>query len=244
MDMTKDFLNRVLELDAPNQIDYADRKFVDKTMTALPREITASALKTSTLTSVVDYIEGGTDSDALASPTGKFVLHVVDFDHVELYKELNIDKKRDNLISVDIDKCRFPFGQFMSVEQFIINLQSAFVQDESTKSLLEFVGSVKDDTSVQQEDDGVTQKVTAKTGISLSKTVKAPNPVYLAPFRTFTEIEQPQSAFVFRIKKDERSGVTAALYEADGDAWKHTAILSIKDYFATALAYQNVIILA
>lgn len=245
MDMTKDFLNRVLELDVPHEIDYSDRKFVDKTMTALPREITASALKTSTLTSVADYITSCADVTALANGApNRFVLHVVDFDHVELYKELNIDKKRDNLISVDIDKCRFPFGQFMSVEQFIINLQSAFVQDGNTKSLLEFVGFVKDDTSVQQEDDGVSQKVTAKAGISLAKTVKAPNPVYLAPFRTFTEIEQPQSAFVFRIRKDERSGVTAALYEADGDAWKHTAILSIKDYFAKALDGQEVIVLA
>ena len=241
MDMTKDFLNRVLELDAPNQIDYADRKFVDKTMTALPREITASALETSTLTSVVDYIKGKTDGE---TPQSRFVLHVANFNHVELYKELNIDKKRDNLISVETDKCRFPFGQFMSVEQFIINLQSAFVQDDSTKSLLEFVGSVKDDTSVQQEDDGVTQKVTAKTGISLSKTVKAPNPVYLAPFRTFSEIEQPQSAFVFRIRKDDSRGVTAALFEADGDAWKHEAILSIKDYFKKALDGEGVIILA
>jgi len=243
MDMTKEFLDGILELDTPHEIDYADRKFVDKAMTALPREITASALKTSTLTSVVDYIKNDTDSDALASPVGRFVLHVVGFDHVELYKELNIDKKRDNLISVDIDKCRFPFGQFMSVEQFIINLQSAFVQDDNTKTLLEFISSVKDDSSVTQEDDGVTQKVTAKAGISLARVTNAPNPINLRPYRTFTEIVQPESAFVFRMKKDDMRGITAALFEADGGTWKHDAILEIKDFLKSQLP-NDVIILA
>lgn len=253
MDMTRDFINKIQESVAPNEIDYQGRKYVDKTMTALPREITASPLKTETLTSVVDYIKSETDKLALTSifcdtesaPTvNRFVIHVADYNAVELYKELNADKKRDYLISASIEKCRFQFGQFMPIENFIINLQSAFVQDENTKSLLEFVGSVKDDTSVSQEDDGVTQKVTAKTGISLAKTVKAPNPVYLCPFRTFSEIEQPQSAFVFRIRKDERAGVTAALFGADGDAWKHEAILSVKSYLEEELDGQPVIILA
>jgi hypothetical protein len=244
MDMTRDFINKIQESAAPNEIDYQGRKYVDKGMTALPLDITASPLNTETLTSIVDYIKSNTDRNAIPIENGAFVIHVADYNAVELYKELNADKKRDHLISASIEKCRFQFGQFMPIENFIINLQSAFVQDENTKSLLEFVGSVKDDTSVSQEDDGITQKVTAKTGISIAKTVKAPNPVYLCPFRTFTEIEQPQSAFVFRVRKDERAGVTAALFGADGDAWKHEAILSVKSYLAEELDGQPVIILA
>lgn len=242
MDMTRDFLNRILDLDTPHEIDYAERKFTDKEMTALPRAITASALQTGTLSSIVDYITSGADSSALVR-TGRFIIHVAGFDCVKLFKELNIDKERDNLITAKIENCRFPFGQFMSIEQFIINLQSAFVQSENTKSLLEFVSSIKDDSSVTQEDDGITQKVTAMAGISLAKTAKTPNPVYLQPYRTFTEIKQPESAFVFRIKKDDMRGVTAALFEADGGTWKHDAILEIKDFLKTQL-HNDVIILA
>lgn len=242
MDMTKDFLNRILELDNPNEIEYAGRKFVDKHMTALPREITANSLKTSTLSSIVDYIKSGVDNNAIG--TSRFVIHVEGYGCVQLYKELNIDKERENLISAEIDNCHFPFGQFMPVENFIINLQSLFVQNEHTKALLEFVSSVKDDTAVQQNDDGITQSVVVNRGVSLARSVPAPNPVYLKPFRTFSEVDQPESAFVFRIKKDDRYGVTAALYEADGAAWKHDVILEIKEYFEENLKGQSAIILA
>lgn len=242
MDMTRDFMDGILENAAPHQIDYAGRKFVDKRLNALPRAVTASALNTSTLTSVVDYIISQADSEALKD-TGKFIVHVIGHDCVNLYKELNADKMRDSLIAASVDGCKFQFGQFMSVEQFIINLQSLFVQDENTAGLLAFVGSVKDDTSVQQQDDGVTQKVVANSGVSLAKTVPVPNPVYLRPFRTFSEIEQPQSAFVFRVRKDERFGVTAALFEADGAAWKNESIIEIKDFLKSQLP-EDVIILA
>lgn len=59
-----------------------------------------------------------------------------------------------------------------------------------------------------------------------------PNPVYLAPYRTFAEIEQPVSKFVFRME----SGPKAALFEADGGAWKNEAILKIKEYLQKELS--------
>ena len=158
MDMTRDFINKIQEMDAPHEIDYDGRKFVDKGMTALPREITASSLKTSTLTSIVDYIKSGTDSDSL-DPNQAFVVHVADYNHVELYKELNKDKKRDNLISAIFGAPTFDYGNFAPLENFIINLQSMFVQDDSTEALLKFVGSVKNDSSAEQHDNGVWQMV-------------------------------------------------------------------------------------
>lgn len=244
MDMTRDFINKIQETAAPNEIDYLGRKFVDKRMTAIPRNITASPLSTETLTSIVDYVKSGTDRNEIPTESGAFVIHVSAYNSVELYKELNSDKKRDHLISASFEGSNFPYGRFQPVENFIINLQSLFVQDENVKDLLEFVGSVKNDSSAEQQDDGVSQKVTVKQGISLAKVAKVPNPVYLRPFRTFSEIEQPQSAFVFRLKKDDCNGVTAALFEADGAAWKHQAITSIKEYLESELAGQPVIVLA
>lgn len=245
MDMTRDFVEKLQEMDNPHEVDYAGRKFVDKKMTALPREITADALDTSTLTSIVDYITSGTDAKVIGD--SHFVIHVAGHDSVILYKEMNQDKRRDHLIHAEIERSRFPFGQFMSVEQFIINLQSLFVQNEQAKTLLEFIGSVKSDSTVEQLDDGVSQKVQAMSGVSLARNVRVPNPVMLRPFRTFSEIDQPESAFVFRIRKDEGRGVMAALFEADGAAWKHEAILGIKKFFEDAFSSNekaNVIILA
>jgi hypothetical protein len=243
MDMTRDFLNGILALDAPHEIDYSGHKFVDKALHIVPHEVTAAPLETSTLTSIVDYILSGTDAAGLPA-NSKFVIHVSGYNTVELYKELNSDKQRDHLLSVSFVGSNFPYGRFQPIENFIINLQFLFVQDENTAALLSFVGSVKNDSSVEQSDDGVSQKATVKQGISLAKNATVPNPVYLKPYRTFSEIDQPQSAFVFRLRKDDNVGVTAALFEADGAAWKHEAIHGIAEFLAAKLNGQPVIILA
>ena len=70
--------------------------------------------------------------------------------------------------------------------------------------------------------------------------VVVPNPVTLAPYRTFLEVEQPASKFIFRIKE----GGQLALFEADGGAWQHEAILNIKNYLIEQLKDNNVIILS
>lgn len=243
MDMTRDFIEKLQEMDKPNEIDYSGRKFVDKEMSVLPQESIAEPLDTSTLTSIVDYITSGTDSAALPA-NSKFVIHISGYGTVDLYQELNSDKRRNHLIHACAEECGFRFGQFMPLEDFNINVQSLFKQDDNTAALLKFIGNVKIDSGVQQEDDGVTQKITANRGISLGISKEVPNPITLKPYRTFTEIEQPESAFVFRLQKDDRLGVTAALFEADGAAWKHKAIQSIKDYLTENLKDQQVIILA
>ncbi|MNW60692.1 hypothetical protein D3C74_386970 [compost metagenome] len=70
---------------------------------------------------------------------------------------------------------------------------------------------------------GMTQSVVAKTGVATVEDVKVPNPVLLAPYRTFVEVEQPESSFVFRMK----DGPSAALFEADGGAWRNDVIANV-----------------
>jgi hypothetical protein len=55
--------------------------------------------------------------------------------------------------------------------------------------------------------------------------------VVLAPYRTFVEVTQPESDFVFRMQ----NGPRCALFEADGGAWKLTAMRHIKEYLQAAL---------
>lgn len=56
-----------------------------------------------------------------------------------------------------------------------------------------------------------------------------PNPVKLRPYRTFMEIEQPESAYVFRVKDSEK-GPYFKLVEADGGLWKSIVMKRIKEY--------------
>lgn len=241
MDLTRDCIEKLQEMDVPHTVTHGENMYVDKHMTQLNQEKTAEPLSTETLTSIVDYIKNDTDGSNVG--VGKFIAHISGFNCVKLCKELNRDKNRDCLISAQFESEQFEFSHFMDLEQFIIGVQAAFVQDENTAKLLEFVSSVRSDSGVAQNDDGVGQTVTATAGISLAKRVTAPNPITLRPFRTFAEIEQPESNFVFRLRKSD-NGVMAALFPADGDHWKHTAITSIAEYFKSELSDSNVIVLA
>ena len=246
MDLTREFLEKVEEMVQPQTLTKGIRTFVDKPMHMLVDEIAADTpLHTNSLSSVADYIKSNADFDALASD-GRKIIHVEDEKTVWLYTEMNSFKKRSALLLASAWVSSFPFGQWLSLENFIISVQANFVTDEHRDELLSFVATVKQDTGVEQQDDGVTQKVTTRSGVSLSRTSKVPNPITLRPFRTFSEVEQPESAFVFRIKAEEGCGVKAALFAADGDAWRHDAILKIRDYFQTHVIAEDdsVIVLA
>lgn len=86
----------------------------------------------------------------------------------------------------------------------------------------------------QYSDDGISQKATVKTGIASKGDAIVPNPVKLQPYRTFHEVEQPMSEFIFRMKSDD--GVRCALFEADGGAWENVAMKKIKEYLEVELA--------
>ncbi len=49
-------------------------------------------------------------------------------------------------------------------------------------------------------------------------------------------MDQPESAFVFRMRDDGRDGVQCAIFEADGGAWKNEAMENIRAYLQDELA--------
>lgn len=63
-----------------------------------------------------------------------------------------------------------------------------------------------------------------------------PSPVHLKPYRTFDEIDQPESDFIFRVQSNKFDGITCALFSADGGAWKTEAKQRIKEYLSNELS--------
>ncbi len=170
--------------------------------------------------------------------------HVVDHGTVNVLSGLDsIDRKREWYLHATLVNNPFKFDTFLSAEMFIIALQAQFVQDAAIAAILRVVGNITEEAEHKILDDGVTQTVTAKAGIAKIENVSIPNPVTLRPYRTFQEIEQPASKFVFRMKKSkDGDGPTCALFEADGGAWKNDAIASIKKYLEFELPQGTVII--
>lgn len=178
----------------------------------------------STLQGLVDFVnveEGVKEKNLIA--------HVIDFQNVTIASHIfGKEKQRSEFISASIPYQGFTFDRFANIENFIIGIQSQFVQDETTAALLKIVGTMKHESVVQTADDGTTQRVEARAGIVKNAQVDLPNPVELRPFRTFREVEQPASKFVLRIQNSRE--ITAGLFEADGGAWKVQAIENIKDW--------------
>lgn len=65
--------------------------------------------------------------------------------------------------------------------------------------------------------------------------VIVPNPVTLRPYRTFLEVEQPESKFIFRIREGSDGQPMFKLVEADGGLWKYEAVDAIKKYLTENL---------
>lgn len=134
----------------------------------------------------------------------------------------------------------FELGEYYSVEDMIVALQSRFrsygaeVALDDTTAVLSLISSVRGENVRGSEDSGFVQTVSARVGVGLKDGVPIANPVRLAPYRTFPEVSQPISPFVLRA----RSGAGLpefALFEADGGAWAHEAVNSIVDKLRSLL---------
>ena len=230
MDMTKDALQYVVGLRKPEIIELGDDCYTDKELTRIPSVLRARALEMSTLTSLVDYIKANVDS-----MSKKMLVHVTDPTTVHLISCLNADRERETLIKVSAELPYFRYGEYMGHEEFLIAMQAKFQANKDRDLLLKFAGTVESGTVAQYGDDGVTQKATVKSGVASKTDAIVPNPVNLIPYRTFLEVEQPESAFIFRMRESERGGVSCAIFEADGGAWKYEAMHNIAAYIREEL---------
>jgi hypothetical protein len=119
----------------------------------------------------------------------------------------------------------------MGIETFIISLQASFVMDDQVRELLAYVGNLKSAASAKFTDDGVTQQATVRTGIAQVENKVVPNPVTLAPYRTFQEIDQPTSQYIFRMKRvEEQAKPQVALHQCDDIAWGIDAVEGISNW--------------
>ena len=117
----------------------------------------------------------------------------------------------------------------------MIEIQSNFVPSSDRDVLIKFAGNVEQKNSATFSDDGKTQVATMNVGVASKSDVIVPNPVTLRPYRTFLEVEQPESKFIFRIREGSDGQPMFKLVEADGGLWKYEAVDAIKKYLTENL---------
>lgn len=196
----------------------------------LPKIFNAEeSLVINTLSGFVNYVKSNLDRE-----NQPLIVHVKDESTVYLKGLLDIDGSRETLAEARAIIPRFNFNYFMEMEEFNIALQSKFVTNVHQEILLQVVGNVSEENVKNVGDDGISQAVTINQGVATKVDVKVPNPVELAPYRTFLEVNQPESQFIFRMK----DGPHGAIFEADGGAWRNQAIVNIREYLKEQLSEE------
>jgi len=232
------YLEDVITTQKPEIIQHEGRPYLMTTNGISPiLDPIASSIGVSTLTGLVDYIKSGIDS------FNGILIHVVNPTTVKLLsRDGGPHMQRNTYMTASAAVPRICFDSFMGQESFIIQSQSCFIQDtqDDLAIVVACAGNIRESAVKDTLDDGVSQVVSARSGVARLSDVVVPKQVELTPIRTFAEVDQPSSSFVFRIQ----DGPKMALFEADGGAWKNEAMLRIKDYLAEELKDLSVSIIA
>ena len=133
-----------------------------------------------------------------------------------------VDKDRTPVVVAESVPEAFEFNSFLPAELFNIYLQTRFVYNEEAQFLFSITSRLNIDEGVELADDGTTQRVTIKKGMSAASMigVQMPARIALGPYRIFPECDQPVSEFLIRFKGDKESGAFVGLWETDGGMWK------------------------
>ncbi len=188
----------------------------------------AETLTVNSLSGLIGYLQSKFSHEEV---TSKLLIHVESPTNVAVYSALDVDRKREKIIEAKALLEVFPYSRFMDSEEFIINVQSLIQRDLDAKAILECASAIRIEGGGDLVDNGVSQVATVKEGAATLTKAEVPSPANLRPYRTFLEVEQPDSPFVFRINKYGH----CALFEADGGIWKHVAMERIHEYLNQSL---------
>lgn len=223
----KEALEYVVELGNVETHDIDGQTFSTQRLHVV-EEPTANSFTVRSLSGLVDYVKSGFDIEQ------PLMIHVANPTLVTCFTAINGNYNRSTLVRAEALIPDFDFGYWHKVEKFIISLQSAFVKNDDRDTMLKVVGNITEEDVKTYGDNGTSQSVVAKVSVGHVAEVDVPNPVSLKPYRTFTEVEQPESEFVFRMEK----GPNCSIHEADGGTWKLEAIGNIKNYLVENLAEE------
>lgn len=214
----------VLEIDG--------KTYADKNLTRYDKAPKADPINASSLTALLDYINSCSKEFA-----GNMIIHIVSPTRVKLMSALDTEREREVLFSSEAEVSGYQFDRWYDQENFMIALQANFEMNGDLEAVMKFAGNVEKKNSQTFSDDGRTQVATMNVGIASKADVIVPNPVTLVPYRTFQEVEQPASEFVFRIGDKEVPAFK--IVEAEGGIWKNEAIYNIKTYLLEKISNMD-----
>lgn len=216
--INKEFIEKIEDMTGPKVIETVQGTFSDKHLYRIENEL-ADTIVLSSLSGLAEMIKQEMNEYNLP-----LFVRATSAERVHVFGAIRDDMQRERPFTAEAKFIGFDFNEYISIENMIICLKSRFAPTEDRDYLVQLLGNITDQQSVQTKDDGITQSATVKSGIQLVGEQRIKPIVTLKPYRTFLEVEQPASNFLIRLK-DGR----AALFEADGGAWEREAVKNVAD---------------
>ena len=214
----REFIEKIEDMTGPKVIETVQGTFSDKHLYRIENEL-ADTIVLSSLSGLAEMIKQEMNEYNLP-----LFVRATSAERVHVFGAIRDDMQRERPFTAEAKFIGFDFNEYISIENMIICLKSRFAPTEDRDYLVQLLGNITDQQSVQTNDDGITQSATVKSGIQLVGEQRIKPIVTLKPYRTFLEVEQPASDFLIRLK-DGR----AALFEADGGAWEREAVKNVAD---------------
>ena len=226
----REFIEKIEDMTGPKVIVTPQGAFADKHLYRVENKL-ADTIVLSSLSGLAEMIKQEINEYNLP-----LFVRATSAERVHVFGAIRDDMQRERPFTAEAKFISFDFNEYISIENMIICLKSRFAPTEDRDYLVQLLGNITDQQSVQTKDDGITQSATVKSGIQLIGEQRIKPIVTLKPYRTFLEVEQPESDFLIRLK-DGR----AALFEADGGAWEREAVKNVADKLRELLEdVQNV----
>lgn len=222
--------NLAVQAEKPEQIEIAGKKYCTKNLTRYDKPKMAERIEVTTLTALVDYIK-----ECRHEMHERMIVHVISPERVALYSSLTKERERERLFECVAQVPRFEFGREYGQEAFLIAMQACFDHSEDRESVTVLASNIVQTQKAAYTDDGISQQAVIKTGVTSKGAAYVPNPVVLIPYRTFLEVEQPPSSFVFRVSEGRDGAPAFKLVEADGGRWRSEAMTNVYNYLKSEL---------
>lgn len=121
----------------------------------------------------------------------------------------------------------------LGFEEAQIALRTRFQESKDTLYAMKLLSDICCGAKVIYNDNGIATTVTTQKGVALQTNEQIRPLVSLRPYRTFQEVEQPESIFLIRLND---RGISFT--EADGGMWKLTARETVKKFLEERLKQE------
>jgi hypothetical protein len=232
--MIREAIEKIVDLSGANVIDIEGKSFLiakdgNRAEEIFPKPEFADTLNLYSLKSLVQMIK----TEAVKKYNPPLYVSIHSHDHVECYtqplKELRNERRfLYSAIAKDIPGWREDIQ--LSFEEALIAIRTRFQQTPDSDYLLKLLSDITNGAKITFTDNGIASTVVSQKGIALRENAIIRPIVNLKPYRTFQEVEQPESSIHIRVSE---KGIR--FIEADGGMWRLAARRTIAEYLKSEL---------